>query len=46
MTLAEYRLAGGARGILSHHVEDAIEVSGDADTGRRVLRALCDGVRA
>lgn len=42
MTLAEYRLAGGARGILSHHVEDAIEVSGDADTGRRVLRALCD----
>lgn len=42
MTLAEYRLAGGAGGILSHHVEDAIAVSGDADTGRRVLRALCD----
>jgi hypothetical protein len=42
MTVAEYRLAGGARGILSHHVEDAIEVSGDADTGRRVLRSLCD----
>lgn len=42
MKLAEYRLAGGARGILSHHIEDAIEVSGDPTTGRRVLRALCD----
>lgn len=42
MTTAEYRLAGGARGILSHYIEDAIEVSGDPNTGRRVLRALCD----
>ena len=41
-TLAGYRLAGGARGILAHHVGDAIEVSDDPDTGRRVLRALCD----
>lgn len=41
-TLAGYRLAGGARGILSHHIEDAIELCGDPDTGRRVLRDLCD----
>lgn len=42
LTVAEYRLAGGARGILSHYVEDAIDVSGDPAVGRRVLRALCD----
>jgi WD40 repeat protein len=42
MTTAEYRLAGGARGILSHYIEDAIDVSGDPAVGRRVMRALCD----
>ncbi|HEX7312912.1 MAG TPA: NACHT domain-containing protein [Pyrinomonadaceae bacterium] len=42
LTTAEYRLAGGARGILSHYIEDAINVSGDPSIGRRVLRALCD----
>lgn len=42
LTTAEYRLAGGARGILSHYIEDAIAVSGDPAHGRRVLRALCN----
>ena len=42
LTTAGYRLAGGARGILSHYIEDAIGVSGDPSVGRRVLRALCD----
>jgi WD40 repeat protein len=42
LTVSEYRLAGGAHGILSHYIEDAIDVSGDSAVGRRVLRALCD----
>jgi WD40 repeat protein len=42
LTTADYRLAGGTRGILSHYIEDAIGVSGDPAVGRRVLRALCD----
>lgn len=41
-TMAEYRLAGGAKGILSHHIEGAIDISGDPTIGRRVLRAVCD----
>jgi WD40 repeat protein len=41
-TIPKYRLAGGAKGILSNHIKEAISISGDPNIARRILRALCD----
>jgi hypothetical protein len=42
LSLDRYRLAGGAAGILSHHIRDALSLCRDPATAARVLRALCD----
>lgn len=41
-TLDNYRLLGGAAGILSHYVRDAVEIAPRQDVAARVLRLLCD----
>jgi hypothetical protein len=40
--IENYRRQGGAANILSHHVSQAIENSGDPKMARLILRALCD----
>jgi WD40 repeat protein len=42
LTMEQYRLSGGVKGILSHYIGNAVSLCGDPDLGRRVLRALCD----
>jgi NACHT domain. len=42
LTLSKYRLSGGAKGILSSHIENAILTCTNPDAGRKILRALCD----
>jgi WD40 repeat protein len=42
LTVSKYRLAGGAKGILSNYIKEAISISGDPNIARRILRELCD----
>lgn len=41
-TVAEYRLRGGAKGILSHYIQNAIALCSEPKLGSQILRALCD----
>lgn len=40
--LNEYRLSGGARGILTNYIRHAVDICGDSKVGAQLLRALCD----
>jgi hypothetical protein len=40
--LSDYYQQGGARGILSHYIDEAISISADKSLGSQVLRAVCD----
>lgn len=42
LTMKAYRLSGGAKGIVSSYVNDAIAICSSPGTGKRILRALCD----
>ena len=41
-TILEYRFRGGARGILSNHIKDAIKLCANPVVASQILRALCD----
>lgn len=41
-TLTAYRLRGGARGILSHHIQNAVAICDDPKLGSQILRTLCN----
>jgi WD40 repeat protein len=42
LTLEHYRAAGGAKGILSEYVRNALALCPDPSLGKRLLRVLCD----
>ena len=42
LSLPTYYHLGGASGILSHYIEDALAICADPNLGRLLLRTLCD----